>query len=155
MKPWGQVVDGEQRVKPYVGLPDNVKEFFDMGQVLNNGVSLSQNNDRNSFFLSFNNVNQKGVMPGTKYTRTSLRLNGQASPKFTASTSINYIRAFGDLSTQGQGASAYDQIIQTPRDIPLLNQKIIRIISSNALGYYGAYTVNPLFPWRRFIYFRG
>ena len=146
VRPWGQIVDGEQRVKPYVALPDNVKEFFDIGGVFNNGVSFSQNNDRNSYYLSFNNLNQKGVMPGTEYTRSSLRFTGTAelSKKLYSNATINYIRAVGDLSVQGQGPSPYDQILQTPRDISLLELRDYKTNKFNTpTGYYGAYTINP------------
>ncbi len=146
LRPWGQVVDGEQQVKPYVALKNNVKEFFDIGQVYNNGISFSQNNDRNSYYLSANQLIQKGIMPGTEYKRTSLRFTGTAelSPKFTSSATMNYIRGVGDLSIQGQGPSPYDQVLQTPRDISLLDLKDYRNNKFNTLsGYYGAYTVNP------------
>jgi TonB-linked SusC/RagA family outer membrane protein len=146
VRPWGQVVEGEQRVKPYIGLPDNVKEFFDVGQVFNNGITLSQNNERNSYYVSFNNINQKGIMPGTEYKRTSVRLTGTAelSKKFYSNATINYIRSNGDLSVQGQGPSPYDQVLQTPRDISLLELKDYKNNKFNTpLGYYGAYTVNP------------
>jgi TonB-linked SusC/RagA family outer membrane protein len=146
VRPWGQVVEGEQRVKPYVGLPDNVKEFFDIGQVFNNGISLTQNNERNSYYVSFNNINQKGIMPGTEYNRTSIRLTGTAelSSKFYSNATVNYIRSEGDLSVQGQGSSPYDQVLQTPRDISLLELKDYKNNKFNTpTGYYGAYTVNP------------
>jgi TonB-linked SusC/RagA family outer membrane protein len=146
VRPWGQEVEGEQRVKPYVALPDNVREFFDVGQVFNNGISLSQNNERNSYYVSFNNINQKGIMPGTEYKRTSVRLTGTAelSKKFYSNATINYIRSFGDLSVQGQGPSPYDQVLQTPRDISLLELKDYKNNKFNTpAGYYGAYTINP------------
>lgn len=148
LRPWGQVVDGEQRVKPYVAMPNNVKEFFDIGRVLNNGVSFSQNNERNSYFLSLNNLDQQGIMPGTKYNRTSIRLTGTAdiTPKVYTNATINYIRSKGDLSVQGQGRSPYDQVLQTPRDIPMLELKDYKNNKFNTLsGYYGAYTLNPYF----------
>lgn len=145
VRPWGQQVGDSQRVKPYVGLKNNVKEFFDIGRTLTNNVSFSLNNDKTSFFLSFNNVDQKGVMPGTSYKRNSVKLSGTAdlSEKFYSSASINYIRAKGDLSVQGQGTSPYDQVLQTPRDISLLELKDYRTRFNDLNGFYGAYTVNP------------
>jgi TonB-linked SusC/RagA family outer membrane protein len=147
VRPWGQQIGDSQRVKPYVGLKNNVKEFFDIGAVATNNVSFSQNNDRNSFFLSLNNVDQKGIMPGTKYNRTSVRLNGTAdiTDKIYSSASINYIRAKGDLTIQGQGNSPYDQVLQTPRDISLLEHKDYKSKFNDLNGYYGAYTVNPYY----------
>ena len=97
IRPWGQQIGDSQRVKPYVGLKDNVKEFFDIGGVATNNVSFSQNNDKNSYFLSLGNVDQKGIMPGTHYNRTSIRLSGTSdlTDKIYSSASINYIRAKG------------------------------------------------------------
>ena len=145
VKPWGQQVGDSQRVKPYVGLPNNVREFFDIGSVWTNSVSLAHSEDKTSYFMSFSNVDQKGVMPGTQYKRTSVRLTGTAelTPKIYSSASINYIRSNGDLSTQGQGASPYDQILQTPRDISLLELKDYHNKFNDLAGFYGAYTVNP------------
>jgi TonB-linked SusC/RagA family outer membrane protein len=147
VRPWGQQIGDSQRVKPYVGLKNNVKEFFDIGAVATNNVSFSQNNDKNSFFLSLNNVDQKGIMPGTKYNRTSIRMNGTAdlTDKIYSSASINYIRAKGDLTIQGQGNSPYDQVLQTPRDISLLELKDYKSKFNDLNGYYGAYTVNPYY----------
>jgi TonB-linked SusC/RagA family outer membrane protein len=145
IKPWGQQVGDTQRVKAYAAVPDNVKDFFDIGRTFTTGVSLSQNNDRSTYFVSFNNVDQKGTMPGTEYKRTSVKLSGTANitDKIYSNASINYIRSTGDLSVQGQGTSPYDQVIQTPRDISLLELKDYRSKFNNLAGYYGAYTVNP------------
>jgi TonB-linked SusC/RagA family outer membrane protein len=145
IRPWGQQVGDSQRVKPYVAVHDNVKDFFDVGRTFTTGVSLSQNNDRSTYFISFNNVDQKGAMPGTEYKRTSVKLSGTANitDKIYSNASINYIRSTGDLSVQGQGTSPYDQVIQTPRDISLLELRDYRNKFNNLTGYYGAYTVNP------------
>ena len=145
VRPWGQKIGDSQRVKPYVGLKNNVKEFFDIGSVLTNNISFAQKNDNNSFFLSYNNVDQKGVMPGTEYKRNSVKLSGTAdiSDKVYSSATINYIRSNGDLSIQGQGNSPYDQVLQTARDIPLLELKDYHNKFNDLNGFYGAYTVNP------------
>jgi TonB-linked SusC/RagA family outer membrane protein len=145
IRPWGHQIGDSQRVKPYVGLKNNVKEFFDIGGVATNNVSFSQNNDKNSYFLSLGNVDQKGIMPGTHYNRTSIRLSGTTdiSDKIYSSASVNYVRANGDLSIQGQSNSPYDQVVQTPRDIPLLELKDYKSKFNDLNGYYGAYTINP------------
>lgn len=145
VRPWGQQVGDSQRVKPYAAVPNNVKEFFDIGRTFTTGVSLSQNNDKSTYFVSFNNVDQKGIMPGTEYKRTSVKVSGTANitDKIYSNASINYIRSSGDLSVQGQGTSPYDQVIQTPRDISLLELKDYNNKFNNLTGYYGAYTVNP------------
>ncbi|ULQ56792.1 SusC/RagA family TonB-linked outer membrane protein [Flavihumibacter rivuli] len=144
-RPWGQQIGDSMRVKPYAAIPDNVKEFFDIGRTWTNGVSFSQNNEKSTYFVSFNNVDQKGVMPGTEYKRTSVKLSGSTefANNFYSNASVNYIRSVGDLSVQGQGSSPYDQVLQTPRDISLLELKDYRNKFNDLYGYYGAYTVNP------------
>lgn len=148
IKPWGQAIDGQQLVKPYVPLPDNVKNFFDYGQTLNNSLSLSQGGDKTTYYLSFGNIDQQGVMPGTLFNRTSVKLSGtsQISSKVYSNASINYVRSKGDLSVQGQGPSPYAQVIQTARDIPITELKDYESNKFHTLaGYYGAYTTNPYY----------
>lgn len=145
VRPWGQRIGDSQRVKPYVALPDNVKDFFDLGSVFTNNISFAQNNDKNSYYMSLNNIEQKGVMPGTEYKRTGVKLSGTAdiTDKIYTSATINYIRSSGDLSIQGQGNSPYNQILQTPRDISLLELEDYKNKFNDLDGYYGAFTTNP------------
>ncbi|GAO42898.1 SusC/RagA family TonB-linked outer membrane protein [Flavihumibacter petaseus] len=147
MRPWGQQIGDSQLVKPYGPLPDNVKEFFNTGHTWTNAVSFSHNSDNAAYFISFNNLDQKGIMPGTEYKRTSVRLgvSSDLGHNFYSSASVNYVRSVGDLSTQGQGNSPYDQVLQTPRDIPLLELKDYHNKYNDLYGYYGAYTVNPYY----------
>lgn len=147
LRPWGQAIDGQQRIKPYAPLPDNVKDFFNTGTNFTNNLSLGRSNEQSSYYFSYSNTHQEGVMPGTEYKRTSFRLSGtaQLANKFTSSGTINYIRSNGDLSVQGQGFSPYDQIIQTPRDIPIKELKDYKNKFNDLNGYYGKYTVNPYY----------
>lgn len=146
MQPWGKVINGYQRVKPYEALPNNMKDFFDIGHTFTNNLSLGGGNQQSNYYFSFGDLKQNGIMPGTEYKRTSIRVSGgtQLSNKFSASSSVNYIRSGGVLSVQGQGnSSAYAQILQTPRDISLLELKDINDPFNDDNGYYSPYTVNP------------
>lgn len=145
VRPWGQIVNNQQRYKPYVGLKDNVKEFFDIGHTFINTLSAGGGNEKSNYYLSVSNTDQKGVTPTTRYKRTSVKLSGETklTNKFTTSGNITYTRSGGDLAVTGQGASVYDQIIQTPRDISLLELKDLNNPFNTVNGYYGAYTENP------------
>lgn len=48
MRVWGNVYDNSQKVKPYVAMKDNIKDFFDTGFRYSNS-------------LSFNNANEKVI----------------------------------------------------------------------------------------------
>jgi TonB-dependent SusC/RagA subfamily outer membrane receptor len=40
LRPWGQMIDGNQRVKPYVAIEDNVKDFFNTGEAFENNLTV-------------------------------------------------------------------------------------------------------------------
>jgi TonB-linked SusC/RagA family outer membrane protein len=143
---WGQVVDNQQRSKPYVALPDNVREFFDYGKTFTNSISLGGGNEKSNYILSASHVNQTGVTPGTEYDRTSVKVGGETklTNKITSSASVTYTHSGGRLAATGQGDnSVYDAVLQTPRDISLLELKDLNNKFNTINGYYGAYTVNP------------
>ncbi len=145
LRAWGQRVNNQQRYKPYSAVPDNVKEFFDIGSVFTNTLSVGGGDQKSNYFLSAANTKQKGITPGTEYDRTSVKISGETklSNKFTTSANITYTKSGGDLAVTGQGSSVYDQLIQTPRDISLLELKDLNSPFNTLSGYYGAYTTNP------------
>ncbi|HEY0108841.1 MAG TPA: TonB-dependent receptor plug domain-containing protein, partial [Fibrella sp.] len=65
LRPWGQEVNGQTLVKPYVAQPNNIREFFNTGKTWENNVSLAGANDNNTYYLSLNSLNNTGVTPGT------------------------------------------------------------------------------------------
>ena len=119
--PWGQVINNQQRVKPYVALEDNIKEFFDYGYNWTNTVSLSGAAENATYYASYSNTQQEGVVPTTEYSRHSLALKGTTKlvNKFNSTASLTYTKSGGDFALTGQGNSVFNQIIQTPRDIPV------------------------------------
>lgn len=159
MQEWGQEINGKRQSKPYVALPNNVRDFFETGIASNNNLSLAGGGEKTTFYLSLNALNSDGVMPDNydKYNRYGVRFNGTAelSNKFTTSVNFNYSKVKADMVQGGQGpGSVYDNVIQMPRDIPLsqlsdLNNPynamgVYKDAAGNDLyGYYGAYTMNP------------
>ncbi len=156
MRPWGQVINGQQRVKPYVALEDNVKNFFDIGKNWENNIQLGGGSDKGSYFLSLNTLNSTGVVPDNFYNKYSLRLNTtlELPNKMYSSLNVNYINSQSRIESGGQDESGiYDNLIQTPRDIPITELKDLGNIFNSYdtkdslgvthYGYYGAYTDNP------------
>lgn len=156
LRPFGQNIDGRQKVKPYSALPNNVKEFFDTGKTYNNTLSLSGGNEKSTYFLSLTSQNNTGVVPSSAYNKYGIRFNGssQFSQKFSSAVALNYTNIDSKPLNGGQGDAFYNQIIQTPRDISLvdlkdLNDKYNGVFTgedgTGYYGYYGAYTKNPNF----------
>ena len=147
--PWGNTVNGVQLSKPYSAVKDNVKDFFDLGRTYTNDLSLSGGGEKSTYYMSIGNVKQFGIMPGTEYNRTSFKVSGttQLANRFNSSASVYYIKSKGDLSIQGQqtSLSAWEDIIQTPRDINLQDLKDYTAPYNNLDNFYSPYTTNPYF----------
>jgi len=158
LRPWGQVIDGNQKIKPYVAIEDNVKDFFNTGEAFENNLTLNGGTEKSNFFLSFNSSNATGVTPNTFSDKYSIRLNAnhEFSNNFFSSFNVNYVNGNSRLDQSGQGdGSVWNNVCQQPRDIPISNLKDMNdkfnsmdFTDSNGIrryGYYGAYTDNPYF----------
>ncbi|MBS1636226.1 MAG: SusC/RagA family TonB-linked outer membrane protein [Bacteroidetes bacterium] len=153
-RPWGQIIDGQQRVKKYENLPNNIKDFFTTGYTYNNNLAISGGNEKSTYYLSMNALNNKGIIKTTDYNKYSIRFNGttQLTNKFTSSISASYNSINSDLPTGGQSdGSIYANLIQTPRDIPITEGKDLNNPfnqyndQTGKYGFYGAYTTDPYF----------
>ena len=162
-RPWGQIIDGQQRVKPYSALPNNVRNFFDYGKAWNNSVAINGGTENTAFRLSLNSLNSTSIFPGKDYNKYSVNFNGNAdlSNKFYAGITINYSKIDADLPGSGQGnSSIISNLYQTPRDIPIreladLDNKFnsMEYIDANGItryGYYGSYAKNPYWVAKNF-----
>jgi TonB-linked SusC/RagA family outer membrane protein len=156
LRPWGQEINGRQRVKPYSAQPDNVRDFFKTGTTTENNLSLGGSNDMSSYYLSINTLNNKGVIPNNFYDKYSMRLNASYNMpnKMYSSINLNYINTYSRVESNGQGdEGVYNNLLQQPRDIPIQDLKdlnnpfngygIIDETGVSHYGYYGAYANNP------------
>jgi len=157
-RPWGQIIDGKQRVKPYSALEDNVKNFFDVGKTWNNNIAINGGNEQAAFRLGLNSLNSKSIYPGKKYDRYTISFNGNANltNKLYASINFNYTKINSDLPGSGQqNASVIDNLYQTPRDIPITEGRDLNnpfnsmdyldAAGNHRYGFYGAYANNPYY----------
>ncbi|MFN8299815.1 MAG: SusC/RagA family TonB-linked outer membrane protein [Chitinophagales bacterium] len=146
IRPWGQEVDGERRVKPYSALPNNLSSFFNVAKTLNNNLSISGGLKGTSYYLSYNNFKYEGIFPGTGYMKNSIRANvsHDFGGKLKSTITMNYNRTEGDLMVQGQSDfSPYFQLLNIPRDISVLEQKDLNNKFNTPEHYFGAYYQNP------------
>lgn len=156
IRPWGQIINGHQKVKPYAAVEDNVKDFFNTGKAWENNLSLSGGTEKSNFFVGFNSLNSNGVVPNTFVDRYSIRVNAnhEFANNFFSSFNVNYINGESRVDQGGQGeGSVWNNVCQQPRDIPIKELEDLDNIfnSMNSVdstgarryGYYGAYTENP------------
>ena len=146
---WGWTVNGQQQLKPYVALPDNVKDFWDVGVTYNNNVAISNGDEKSSYYLSYGNVNSDGIMPtdADSYNRNTISLRGTTTVlnKIAASGSFNFVSKDNNFVPTGQDQSVYDNVMQTPRDISIVDHKDYKSTFNNLDNYYSGYTLNPYY----------
>lgn len=155
LRPWGQVIDGKQMVKPY-SYQNNLRDFFDIGRTWENSASVAGSNDKSTYYLSLNTLNNKGVVPNNFYDKYSVRFNGstELTNKLYSSINLNYINVSTRTDAMGQADGAvWDYVLGQPTDIPIRELRdfgnpfySMGTLDANGVaryGYYGAYTKNP------------
>ncbi|MCO5237133.1 MAG: SusC/RagA family TonB-linked outer membrane protein [Chitinophagaceae bacterium] len=80
---WGPRLDGRLIPQfysngepvPFVAHPDNVRDFFRTGNIISNGISVSNSTEQFDYRLSFNNFKQNGVIPNSSQDKNNFSLN--------------------------------------------------------------------------------
>ena len=150
-RPWGAMINGVQQTKPYVALPDNVKDFYTTGTTFTNSVRVSGGGEISNFSLNASTVNSDGIFPtaADAYKRNTIGLNaGISANKFTVRTSVNYINKNQNVVNTGQGGieggTVAQALAQTPRDINITG---LRDYTNNPYNtpsnLYSPYVDNP------------
>ncbi|MDT0643763.1 SusC/RagA family TonB-linked outer membrane protein [Zunongwangia sp. F363] len=155
VRPWGQIVDNSQLIKPYSPLEDNVREFYDIGQSFSNSIRLSGGNEFSTFALTVSDLTVDGVIPteADKLNRRAINFNGGMTGKgLSVKLSANYVKKdqnvvnTGQGDNAGQGSTFMQEIIQVPRDISLLDLEDYVNNPFNSPGnFYTPYAQNPYF----------
>jgi TonB-linked SusC/RagA family outer membrane protein len=112
---WGPRMDvGNMIVQPLYGdepapfnsHPDNVRDFFELGQNVNTSVSMAAGGEAANVRLSLGRVDHDGMLPGFGQQRTTVALAGGAefTDRLRAETSLQYLAADTDnRPSQGYG----------------------------------------------------
>ena len=155
IRPWGTVYENSQQIKPYVGLKDNVRDFYNTGVMSTQSVNLSGGGDTSDFSLVFSNVNSDGVVPtdADLYKKQAIGFNGGLKGKrFTLRTSLNYIYKdqsvvnTGQGDDAGEGSTLQQDLLQIPTDISIVDLKDYKNNPFNTPSYYFTpYASNPYF----------
>lgn len=105
--PHGNIVGKSSPLAKIPVTPYDRYEFFKTGLTLNNNIALSGGSERTSFRASLGNLSQTGVVPKSKYSKTTLGISGQArlTDRFTVTGSLNYVVSANDKVQQGSNTS--------------------------------------------------
>ena len=149
VRPWGNVVNNSQLIKPYSFQEDQLENFFTTGSSSLTTLGLSGGNANSSVRLSYSNTSQDGIYPtdADSYERNTLGISGTSKiKKWTISGSLNYVNTSGSGVATGQGLTVYNNLMQIPTDIPITEFRDYNNPFHNVSNYYTPYGVtNPYF----------
>ena len=82
-------------------------DFFQTGVTTNNRFSIANGSEKGSYYFSFSNLDQEGVMPNDTYDRTTLRLNASTniSDDMTFGADMSYVNSGGNSLQKGSNVS--------------------------------------------------
>lgn len=166
--------DGSYTIKQdsirYSAIPGAKKDFFDKGLTSQNEISYSAGDEKGRFYLSFQDVNSKGIIPKDINRRDAIKINGsRESGIFSAEYSIGYtishsnttpgtgvpfsygtidpLKVFTGYAGGGgyfQNRPLYWDIINQPADVDLRRYKDWQTDPfASPDGYFNAYYGNP------------
>ncbi len=151
MIPIGRVLeDGSRQMVPYLPLKNERRKSYDVGSTTQNDISIQAGDKNGNFFLSLQDVNTKGIVPGDKNRRTGARFNADRTyGKFKAGFSLSYSQA----KTEKTNANFYNAILNTPSYIPVSTYRNWQPYKNedgtmnfaNPNNYYNDYFNNPFF----------
>ena len=124
---WGPII-GQRSAdavasKPYMmnTTRDGIKDFFETGLTLNNGITISGGNEFSRTYFSYNNTYQKGVMQNNKFMRHNVMLKESFSlfnKKVNITTSLNWIhQKTNNPPNTGKTLSALHALYRMPADV--------------------------------------
>jgi TonB-linked SusC/RagA family outer membrane protein len=158
VRPWTSPVDTdgdgalESLIRPYSNVDNQLQEFFNLGQTLSNSVYLSGANEGFSYYASYSNTDQDGILDNTKYKRNTYSFNGTAklSERLSSSFKVSYANTKQNTAQEGsrsfEGNNAYAMAIQSPVNIPFGELRDYNSPFHDIDGYWGSYnSVNPYF----------
>jgi TonB-linked SusC/RagA family outer membrane protein len=127
--------DGNFLFTEWKPIKDNIKQFFQTGTILQNGVSVNMGSEDAYALLSVNHQGTDFVVDGDVLKRNSfLFKGGKKFGKFSLDANFNYI----SQSTSQTSPDLFDDLIQTATNIP-----VSRFANSGNEGHWTVYAQNP------------
>lgn len=91
------------QLRPFIAHPDNIKDYFETGSNLNNGITVTGGNENTNFRFSFNDTRIEGIEPNTWLRRNNVGLSAglDLTKQISLSANINYATNNAQRPAQG------------------------------------------------------
>lgn len=149
LRVYGPVVNNSQLAKKYSAVPNNVRNFYETGVQYNTSVAVSGGNDKTTYYFSYSNLQDDGILPRDKdtYDKNTLAVRGshKLNKTMKISSTFNYSDQLTNQVSQGQlQGSMIQGLYQAGRDISFIDAKDLTNIFNRPEGWYTPYSItNP------------
>ena len=158
VRPWTSAIDAdgdgalEALTRPYSAAPNQLQEFFNRGQTFINNFYLSGASKGFTYYVSYSNTDQDGILENTKYKRNTVSFNASAdlTKKLKSNFKVSYSNVKQNTAQEGsrafEGNNAYAMAVQSPVNIPFGELRDYNSPFHDINGYWGSYSsVNPYY----------
>jgi len=158
VRPWTSPIDSdgdgslEALTRPYSAVKNQLKDFFNTGYTTNHSLNLSGSTEGFTYFTSFANTDQKGILDNTYYKRNNITFNASAklSERLQSDFKVSYANTRQNTAQEGsrafEGNNAYAMAVQSPVNIPWTEIRDYQSPFHDINGYWGSYSsVNPYY----------
>src|SRR5690554_2833426 len=96
------------QLTPFSPHPDNIKDYYETGYNLNNGVTVTGGNENTAIRVSLNDTRIEGIEPNTFLNRNNFGVNASLDiqDNLTVSTNFNYATNSARRPSQGSEVGA-------------------------------------------------
>ena len=153
---WGPRMDGRLIPQffskgvavPFVANPNNVRDFFETGYSLSNGIAIEDAGEKFDYRLSYNNLKQVGVVPNSGQDKNSFALNTtlRITPKLTLTANANYSKLGSDNLPGTGGSRSTSTMLQFTwfgRQVDINQLKNYLDENGNTFNWNNSYYSNP------------
>ncbi|HYE55838.1 MAG TPA: SusC/RagA family TonB-linked outer membrane protein [Chitinophagaceae bacterium] len=116
------------QLTPFVPHPNNIRDFFETGTTLNNGISVMGGGENSTFRISFNNTRIRGIEPATWLRRNNLGVSAalDITPKLNVATNFTYATNNAQRPSQGYNGGSRHLLQWFQRNIDMKRLKNYR-----------------------------
>ena len=139
-------------IVPYVAQPDNVKDFFDTGNIMEHSLSFSGGNEKANISATVSRMEQDGFVPNTEFNRTNLSLGGNTilDNGLNVGGHFSYATTFqrgtlGGANNSINGSSAFARTLFLGRNWDLQGQPFINPLDNSPVFFVATgQATNPI-----------
>lgn len=150
-KAYAGVFPNNPKQVPYRAYPNNVKDFFNTGVVLENSISVTGGNDKSVLSLVASRLKQNGYIPNSEFGRTNISLGGTThlDNGLIIGGNLSYINTIqrGPLSGNGDAtiasSSAFSRILYPGRNWDIQGQPYENPSTKGQVFFLGSTADNP------------